>query len=97
MYITKGDTVTAIMAENGMWHRAIILNVDNRHVTYGKLMIVFVPYPVTLVDLLSAVGVIVRVFVHNKVLSTILDMYYGSFGRGYLGNCTDLSKLMVGC
>jgi len=70
--------------------RAIILNVDNRHVTYRKLMIVFVPYPISLVDLRSAVGVIVRVFVHNKVLSTILDMHYGSFGRGYLDNCTDL-------
>jgi len=42
-------------------------NADNKHVIHGKLTVVFLPYPFTLVYKLSTLGVIVRVFLHDMV------------------------------
>ena len=59
--------ITAITADHYIQPSAIICNADHKPIIHGKLTVMLLPGPVTLVYLLSTLGVIVRVFVHEMV------------------------------
>jgi len=66
------------MVDNGIQPRDIVCNADNKRVTHGMLIVVFLPDPFTLVYKLSALGVIlVRVFGPDMRQSCMLDLHYG--------------------
>ena len=49
LYNLRYSLVTAIMAENGIWPRAILCNADDTRVIHGKLTVVFLHHQLPLV------------------------------------------------
>lgn len=84
-------------ADNGIQPRATVCIGYNKHITHGKHMGVFITYPFTALYKVCTLAVIVRVCFHDMVQSSILDLHYGSCGRGFVCTCTVLSKLVVSC
>jgi hypothetical protein len=76
------------MADIGNGPSASICNADNKREIHGKVTLVFLPYNYLLVCCVSIVGVIARVISYDMVKSSMLDLHYGSFGRGDLCNRT---------
>jgi len=49
VYNLRYSPITAITVDNAIRPRAIRRNAENKRVIHGKLMVVFLPYPCTLV------------------------------------------------
>jgi hypothetical protein len=84
-------------ADNGIRPRPIICIVVTKGMRHCKLTVLFWSDIYTLVCWLSTLAVIARVFLYDIMVSSILDLHYGSFDRGKWCNCTVWSELMVSC